>query len=239
MNQDPKRLLLDPEVGDQLKQFDQQCQHQPFDLQAGLARFEAAAAAAPTAAAAASTTAGLGSAAGAAGSKLATSGAGALFGLKGLLAAGALAGAGALAWTFWPLSPSAPVDAPEMPSSAAPAQALPAPPVQPPSSEGTTSVKLKPDPLQAELTLVKKARQALAKHQARKALTLLQDSQETFANGALVPEREALLIIALHQSGQVRKARSRARRFLSKHPQSPMTNRIRQVLEKKAPRRRR
>lgn len=257
MNQDPKRLLLDPEMGAQLQQFDQHCEGQPFDLNAGLARFEAAIAAAPVGIAAgtsagSSATAELGAAVGnssgtatgiaaamgtAPGAAAGSSGAAALVGLKGLLAAGALAGAGALAWNFWPVASSPSTEPATVPSQATSVEPSPAQPEA--LNEDSTSVKLAPDPLQAELALVKKARQALAQDQAAKALTLLQDSQAKFANGALVPEREALLIIALHQSGQVRNARSKARRFLIKHPQSPMSNRVRQVLEKKPRRRRR
>lgn len=245
MNQDPKRLLLDPELapelGEQLKQFDQHCQGQPFDLHAGLARFEAAISAAPVAgasAAGAGLKAGAGSAAlagtASAGSGGVATGAAVLTGLKGLIAAGALAGAGALAWTFWPTPAAspAPQNTPSQPASAQPATATPSPKDPASSQRSTSSATLKENPLQAELAVVKKARQALAAGQAAKALTLLQDSQEKFANGALVPEREALLIIALSQSGQARKARPKARRFLSKHPESPMANRVRQVLGK-------
>lgn len=243
MNQDPKRLLLDPEMGAALAQFDTHCEGHPFDLQAGLARFESSIAGSPlgspgvaSSAAAAESAAELALPISSGTSVAAGVSTGVVTTLKALLATGALVGAGALAWNYWPGQDAVqdPVQdsAPKTPAAAASSA---------PSPEASTPAPLatKPSALQAELAIVRQARQALAKNQAAKALSLLQDNQERFANGALVPEREALLIIALHRSGKVQQAKSKARRFLTEHPESPMTNRVRQVLGKKAPRKRR
>lgn len=228
MNQEPKRLLqdaaIDPSLRSELAAFGDHCATQPFDLQAGLARFESTlATAAPVAA---TTTAAAGATAG--------KGLSALLGAKGLAwATGALLSAGAVTWSAWPESSSEP-SAAQSARMDSPVKSAPAltPAVDPPNNDAKTAL---PQPgnnsaLQAELRVVKEARRALAQGRGAKALSILEAAQDRFSQGALVPERQALRIIALFKTGKRSKARRLARGFLAKHPQSPMAAKVRRMI---------
>lgn len=234
MNQKPPMRLLqdpqDPTLAAELSEFHQQSQMAPFDVQAGLARFEGALAALPQTAAAA------GSAAAGTGVKTAS----ALAGLKGvLLATTAVVGIGTAGWALWPSSDAQPSGASEpaaqLQAPAAPfaIQKSPSPesPSNPANAAATGQATSKgANSLQAELRLVKDVRQALNRGQARSALEMLKRGQVRFRRGALVQERQALMVLALHKSGQKTKATKQAKAFLAKHPDSPMSARIRRLL---------
>jgi hypothetical protein len=65
--------------------------------------------------------------------------------------------------------------------------------------------------------------------QSSGALALLGASQQRFAGGALVQEREALIIDALVRRGDRDAAAKRARAFLSRFPNSPHAEKIRSI----------
>jgi hypothetical protein len=58
------------------------------------------------------------------------------------------------------------------------------------------------------------------------AYRLAQSSQREFPTGALREEREGLSIVALFELGQSSSARAEAARFLARHPESPLRDRI-------------
>lgn len=251
-DQAPQRLLQDaaqdPSLCAELSAFSQQCEAVPYDLQAGLARFEAAAAALPIAGTAAGTAASgntLGTSVGTSvGTSTATSGAAAgsaaagaaktaalLTGIKGaVLALGGLASAGAIGWALWP-EPAAQTDPTVHAPSAQVVAEREAAPKEEAAPATLTPPQDSPNPLKAELALVKAVRRALAESRPKQALSLLQGAQSRFRSGALIQEREALTVIALFKSGQRQPARKQARRFLAKHPDSPLSPRIRRMLK--------
>lgn len=230
MNQPPKRLLqdtsLDPALRGELSEFGQHCDAAPFDLNAGLARFEATAAAMP--AVGASAAAGAGAAKGAAGMGVVA---------KLLLAGvGLSAGAGALVWglSFEPSPPTqqmpAQIELQKPDASQLPVQPEAAVAAQKGNAAELPSHAQSADPLAAELALLRKARAALQSKQPKKALQLLRRGEARFRGGSLVQEREALRIIASFRSGKKSSARKDARAFLKAHPESPMASRMRHLL---------
>jgi hypothetical protein len=78
-----------------------------------------------------------------------------------------------------------------------------------------------PSRLGAEGQIVLEARRALRDGDAAAALQRLEGTRRAFADGALVQEREALTIEALHRAGQREDAAARARVFLRAYPGSP------------------
>jgi hypothetical protein len=83
-----------------------------------------------------------------------------------------------------------------------------------------------------EVALLDRARTALAPplSDAARALNVLDAYARRFAHGALAQEAEALRIEAVLALGDERQARTRARRFLSSYPKSPLTDRITRLL---------
>lgn len=100
-------------------------------------------------------------------------------------------------------------------------------PKAPPSSETGSSG----ESLVAEVTALKKAREALAAGRPKKALTELNIYDKRFRGGRLALEAEVLRIEALAQSGEGKAAAARAASFLSAHPSSPYANRVRAIAE--------
>lgn len=62
----------------------------------------------------------------------------------------------------------------------------------------------------------------------RRALSLANDGNRSFGEGALREQREARAIAALVAIGRSEQARSRAQRFLQNYPKSPLSERVRQ-----------
>ena len=81
--------------------------------------------------------------------------------------------------------------------------------------------------LSAELALLDRARKALASGDAAGALAATRTHGRRFPHGALAPERESLAIAALCALGRRDAARSRAQRFLERHPTSPLAPAVR------------
>jgi hypothetical protein len=103
-----------------------------------------------------------------------------------------------------------PEPAPPPPSQApAPSPPPPSPPPSPPRAD-----------LAAERALLERARESLLASDAPRALVTLNDHARRFPRGQLAEEREALTILALARSNQPERARTRAERFLTAHPQS-------------------
>ena len=81
--------------------------------------------------------------------------------------------------------------------------------------------------LRAEAQDMARAKNFLGSGRASEALVLLQNAADRFAGGALMQEREALIVEALFGSGRTEQGRARARAFVQKYPNSPMSARMR------------
>jgi hypothetical protein len=124
------------------------------------------------------------------------------------------------------------------PGESAPAPVGASPPMQPerkPVKPRTTPPAAAPsasapveadDPLAAEAELLRRARAALSRGEARGALGLLDEAARRFDPGVLGEEREALQVLALCDAGERAKARQRAAAFLRAHPGSPLADRV-------------
>lgn len=84
--------------------------------------------------------------------------------------------------------------------------------------------------LSAERSILSRAQSALRGRRAQTALSALREHERRFPNGQLVEERRALTVRALHRSGQVDRARRRARSFLGDYPQSIFRGSVESVL---------
>lgn len=92
-----------------------------------------------------------------------------------------------------------------------------------------------PQPTASELELQEgavllRARRALSRHEPEVALLACEEHAQTFAQGRLAPEREAIAIDALHALGRVDQARARAERFIARWPASAYADRARRAL---------
>jgi TolA-binding protein len=112
---------------------------------------------------------------------------------------------------------------PETAESAAPAVEQAAP--------SASTQNAAPDVSQ-ELALLDRARKALGAGDAHGALAALAEHARRFPHGELGLEAELLHVEALLASGDGEQAASRARAFLTAHPDSPYTARVRTLLEK-------
>jgi hypothetical protein len=127
-----------------------------------------------------------------------------------------------------PLAGPGPSTTPLLPPAVAPPapvperieQPAPAPAARVPRAEASRPTPT-PSRLAAEGQIVLEARRALRDGDATAALHRLERARRAFADGALVQEREALTIEALHRAGQREAAASRARVFLRAYPGSP------------------
>ena len=123
-----------------------------------------------------------------------------------------------------------------MPAPAAPL--APPPEVLPPRRVSRTHVPEvvePPQPTASELELQEgavllRARRALSRHEPEVALLACEEHAQTFAQGRLAPEREAIAIDALHALGRVDQARARAERFIARWPDSAYADRARRAL---------
>lgn len=92
-----------------------------------------------------------------------------------------------------------------------------------------------PPPSAAELELQEgavllRARRALSRHEPEAALLACDEHAQTFAQGRLAPEREAIAIDALNALGRAEQARARAERFIARWPESAYADRARRAL---------
>lgn len=111
----------------------------------------------------------------------------------------------------------------------------PAPPAPPPApSAPSPSVESRPalrsSTLAAEVDAVDAARSALARGDARAALSELDAYARVYPRGKLSIEAEVLRIDALHKSGQSQAAKRLAEQFLRQHPKSVLASRVRRFL---------
>jgi hypothetical protein len=137
--------------------------------------------------------------------------AGALVGLRGVIAALLVVstGVGGFVWVRGHQAPSAPAPA------VAPA-AAPVAPVVTPLPAAT------PDPLLAELTLLRQAQQALRDGSARRALELAERHAALYPRSQLALERGALRVFAFCALGRKADARALATELLAAAPRSPL-----------------
>ncbi|MGC4093041.1 MAG: hypothetical protein QM756_35170 [Polyangiaceae bacterium] len=107
-----------------------------------------------------------------------------------------------------------------------------APLPDPPSTTSSPPALPSAEPLQASLLQAEalelaRAKNLLAEGRPEDARQALEQSAQRFANGALAAERELLRVQAEMRAGRAEVARERARRFLSKHPESSLARQIR------------
>jgi hypothetical protein len=219
MSADPIRLLDDPQIEDQLRSALRQLEHappQPFDLEAGLARFRSAMAA-PMAPAPPRIPKHVAWSLGAAGA-------------AGLLVVAALALRGPKS-TPHPEPAAAPSPS-AVATVAAPAQsaveieldeavdgasrAHPQPAAVPTSTD---------DLIRREVQHLAEVKRALSSNPAE-ALRLAEQGHKDFARGMLYQEREAAAVRALVRLGRGAEARARAARFVKRFPRSPYAEQL-------------
>ena len=81
-----------------------------------------------------------------------------------------------------------------------------------------------------ELELIAQAREALTKGDARACLAAIAQHDAEFPDGQFMPEAAVMKIEATHASGDRAGARTLARAFLARSPESPYAARIRSLL---------
>jgi hypothetical protein len=116
---------------------------------------------------------------------------------------------------------------------AAPAEESPAPVVRAPrkvSAPAASRRHVTPAPaasdLRGEIALVDAARTAIRASVPERALSLLDHYRKSYPHGAFAPEASVLRIEALDAAGRTTEARTLARAFLTKHPDSPLADRV-------------
>jgi len=87
-------------------------------------------------------------------------------------------------------------------------------------------------PLSEELSALDAVRSLLARGDAVSALSRLDSYNRNFPKGRLQLEAEVLRIDALMKSGQTEQAKARAQAFLTRHPNSVLTTRVRSLLQR-------
>ena len=92
-----------------------------------------------------------------------------------------------------------------------------------------------PASIQSEIELIRGAQKQLHRGEARAALALLAEHARRFPGGVLAQERDASLVSALCQTGDVAGARAQAERFLQRSPQSPFAERVKKSCAKVQP----
>jgi hypothetical protein len=122
------------------------------------------------------------------------------------------------------------------PPAAAPVEPLPPAPANsqatlPRGSKGSSEANAAPErgDLREEIRLIDAVRSALAAHAPAEAQSLLKRYAARFPGGTFAQEAAVLRIEALEQSGQHQKARALSRDFQSKHPSSPLSERLRRL----------
>jgi outer membrane protein assembly factor BamD (BamD/ComL family) len=119
---------------------------------------------------------------------------------------------GSLGAAFWWLRSPAPAP-PTLASAARPARSIEAPD----TSDRDQLLRAEADHYQQ------------LKHQTdpARALEMADEGHERYVRGNLYPDREVIAIRSLVRLGQQEQSRSRARRFLSRYPQSPHAETVR------------
>jgi hypothetical protein len=220
MSGDPERLVDDPSVPPQLRaDLRSAAGAAPpgFDADAGLERLRAALDGSAT---------GLDAASASATAPAAIVPAGLWWALAALVA---VAGVGVSVWL---------ATGPGAHDATKPAEEVAAPAVvpRPPSAEtadgrpAPASPEATPDLLRREIAAVARAR-ALLEARPAEALALLERTRREIGPGVLGEEREALTVLALHGLGREDEMRRRGRRFLERHPKSPLAPRVSAVLD--------
>jgi len=127
-------------------------------------------------------------------------------------------------------APHAPVaDRPPAPEIAAPANppmAAPPPPLPAPSVERGRAAAPAAGTLHDEITLIDRARAALAAGSPAQALSLLERYRARHPHGMLLPEALAMRVEAIDRAGDHDRARALARAFLAQYPNSPLAQRV-------------
>ncbi|MGA9524064.1 MAG: hypothetical protein WBV82_21565, partial [Myxococcaceae bacterium] len=101
-------------------------------------------------------------------------------------------------------------------------------PVPTPAPEATNAAN---DALKAERSLVEQSRSALARGDAAAALAALAEHRQSFPDGRLSEERDALEIQALVARDQMDEAQSRAAAFRENYPTSLLRPAIDMLVE--------
>lgn len=166
------------------------------------------------------------------------------------LSALAILGGSVLLWALWPRHSAEPVaptepkvqlvaqQAPPPQPLSAPAlgdarstEAAPLAPSSRPASKPSVPIASARGDLREEIRLIDAARAAVANHAADQALSLLQRYSATYPGGVFGQEASVLRMEALSQSGQQARAKTLAREFLARHPNSPLAERAERVLK--------
>jgi len=84
--------------------------------------------------------------------------------------------------------------------------------------------------LRAETVQLARVRRALESSPAE-ALRLAREGQRQFPQGVFAEERQALEVFALDRLGRRAEARAAATRFVARHPNGPLTSRVRGILD--------
>ncbi|HEX3776796.1 MAG TPA: outer membrane protein assembly factor BamD [Polyangiaceae bacterium] len=100
-----------------------------------------------------------------------------------------------------------------------------------PASAPSPSAGTHASRLDAEASLLAKARSALHNGDAHGAALALSQLQSAFPKGALGQEREVLAIEVLAENGNLAAARKRANAFIAAHPSSPHNAKLERFLE--------
>jgi hypothetical protein len=100
---------------------------------------------------------------------------------------------------------------------------------RPPSSDDAPAPVPTDTTLAAEMRLLRRARSALNDGDPTQALARLTAHAETFAQGQMVEDREALRVQALCEAGRETAARVAATAFLATHPHSPHSARVQRI----------
>ena len=131
-------------------------------------------------------------------------------------------------------APVAPAEVPTPVASSVPAdESTPAAPSRAGRSTPEPSKGSGPPPsgdLRAEIDLIDRARAALRAGDTSEALDLLGRHAVRFPHGALAPEETALRVEALMRGGRTAEARAYARRFIAANPASPLSERMRRLV---------
>jgi outer membrane biosynthesis protein TonB len=133
-----------------------------------------------------------------------------------------------------PAAPPAPSPAPSPAPVEAPASA-PKPEPKRAAAHGKPTAKPAaiapaPPPAVSEVELLEQARTAMRSGDAGRALELIGEHERLYADGALVEEREALVIEALAKLGRRDEARARWMKFATSYPRSNYRGRLQRVM---------
>lgn len=115
------------------------------------------------------------------------------------------------------------------PEGGDPALDAPTPPRPATTSPATTPPAAPAPSLQDEAMQINAARQALASDPAQ-TLSLMQEAEQQFPNGAMIQERRGYAILALVALGRTAQAEQQADAYLERWPNGPLSRRVRDAL---------